>query len=317
MPGWHRLVERAGRDSTTASRNRLAGPAAVEFPLPGKIGAMRTKLAPEAIEREYNNRALVPEHPAFFSRWQRDSEYVRSTLEGRLDLPYGPDERHRIDLFPAADARGTLLFIHGGYWRSLDKGMFSWLAAPWVAAGINVAMPNYRFCPGVRIEDIVADALAATNWLFRAGPSHGIAMDRVVLSGHSAGGHLVAAIFAAPASAMEFDPARVAGGVPISGIYDFEPLLHHSFNADFGLDAAQASRLDLYDKTPTLRAPLVVAAGADESSEFRRQSRCLADAWSRQVKTLMLLPSTNHFSVVDAFAERGQPLYEASLALFA
>ena len=278
---------------------------------------MKTKLAPEVLEKEYNNRALVPEHGEFFARWQRDSEYVRKTIEAKLDLPYGPDERHRIDLFPAKDARGTLVFIHGGYWRSLDKSMFSWLAAPWTAAGINVAMPNYRLCPNVLIEDIVSDALAATNWLFRAGPSHGVSMERVVLSGHSAGGHLAAAIFASPASSMEFDPKRVVGGVPISGIFDFEPLLSHSFNSDFKLDAAQVKRLDLHDKKPTIKAPLVVAAGAAESSEFRRQSRCLADAWGTQVKALMLLPSLNHFSVVDAFAERGQPLYEASVALFA
>jgi len=277
---------------------------------------MKTKPDREVIEREYNNRALVPEHGEFFARWERDSAYVRKTLRGEIDVPYGPDERHRIDLFPAQNARGTLVFIHGGYWRSLDKSMFSWLAAPWVAAGINVAMPNYRLVPGVRIEDIVADALAAANWLFRAGPSHGVSADRVVLSGHSAGGHLAAAIFAAPAGAMEFESSRIVGGVPISGIFDFEPLLGHSFNLDFRLDAAQVKRLDLYDKRPTIQAPLVVAAGAAESSEFRRQSRCIADAWGTQVKALMLLPSLNHFSVVDAFAERGQPLYEASLALF-
>lgn len=278
---------------------------------------MKTKLAPAALEKEYNNRALVPDHGEYFARWQRDSEYVRKTLQGAIDVPYGPDERHRIDLFPAANARGTLVFIHGGYWRSLDKSMFSWLAAPWVAAGINVALPNYRFCPDVLIGDIVSDALAATNWLFRAGPSHGIAMDRVVLSGHSAGGHLAAAIFAAPRSSMEFEPARIAGAVPISGVFDFEPLLEHSFNADFHLDAGQVARLNLYDKRPTIRAPLVVAAGALESSEFRRQSRCLADAWGTQVKALMLLPALNHFSVVDALAERGQPLHDAGLALFA
>jgi arylformamidase len=278
---------------------------------------MKHKLAPEILEREYNNRALVPEHVEFFARWQRDSEYVRRTMKCEVDVAYGPDARHRIDLFPAQNARGTLVFIHGGYWRSLDKSMFSWLAAPWVAAGIGVAMPNYRLVPAVRIEDIVSDALAATNWLFREGPSRGLFTDRVVLSGHSAGGHLAAAVFAAPRSALEFDPQRVAGGVPISGVFDFEPLLHLSSNSDFRLDESQAKRLDLHDKRPTLRAPLVVAAGAAESSEFRRQSRCLADAWGTQVKALMLLPSLNHFSVVDAFAERGQPLYEAALELFA
>ena len=273
-------------------------------------------LTAEFVEREYNNRALVPEHPAFFARWERDSKFVRKTLPCTLDLPYGPDARHRIDLFRAADPRGTLVFIHGGYWRSLDKSMFSWLAAPWVAAGINVAMPNYRLCPAVRIEDIVDDALAALNWLFESAGRNAFAMDQVVVSGHSAGGHLTAAIFAAPRERLAFDPARIAGAVPISGIFDFAPLRLFSFNADFKLDEAAVERLAVHKRRPTLTAPLVVAAGAAESSEFQRQSRLIASAWQGQVRSLLLLPGVNHFSVVDAFAERGQPLYDQALALF-
>src|SRR5436190_1100448 len=133
---------------------------------------MTAALDPQFVEREYNNRALVPEHPAFFARWDRDSEFVRSTLPCTLDLAYGPDPRHRIDFFPAAGDRTTLVFIHGGYWRSLDKSMFSWLAAAYVAAGMNVAMVNYRLCPAVRIDDIVDDVVAAMNWMFpRGAPS--------------------------------------------------------------------------------------------------------------------------------------------------
>src|SRR5688500_3219976 len=196
----------------------------------------------EFVEREYNNRALVPDHPAYFERWTRDSQFVRDTLECRLDLPYGEDPRHRIDLFPAGKARGTLVFIHGGYWRTLDKSMFSWLAASYVAAGFNVAMPNYRLCPAVRIEDIVSDIVGATHWLFEAGPRHGISMDRVVVSGHSAGGHLVAALFAAPREHLRFDTAAIVGGVPLSGLFDFAPLRLFSFNQDFQLDAAAVAR---------------------------------------------------------------------------
>ncbi|MGZ5066824.1 MAG: alpha/beta hydrolase [Usitatibacter sp.] len=267
-------------------------------------------------EREYNNRALVPDHPAYFTRWEKDSAFVRESLPCDLELAYGPDPRHRIDLFPAPMARGTLVFIHGGYWRSLDKSVFSWLAASFVAAGVSVAMPNYRLCPHVRIDDIVDDIVAATNWLFLNGGKHGMAMDRVVLSGHSAGGHLTAAIFATPWSRLEFDPARIVGGVPFSGIYDFAPLVEHSFNADFGLDAAAAARLDIARKKPTLSAPLVIAAGAAESSEFVRQSSLLAEAWRPQVRSLLILPGLNHFNIVDSFAERGQPLHDATLALF-
>ncbi len=268
------------------------------------------------VEREYDNRARVPEHADYFARWERDSQYVRSTLPARLDLAYGPDPRHRLDVFPAASTRGTLVFIHGGYWRSLDKDLFSWIAAPFVAAGIGVALPRYRLCPAVSIEAVVEDALAATHWLFEHGADHGLAMERVVLSGHSAGAHLAAALFAAPRERLRFDPRRVVGGVAVSGVYDFEPLRHFRFNADFRLDPAAVARLDLARRGTTTPAPLVLAVGADESSEFRRQSRLLAAGWRSQVKASLLLPGVNHFSIVDAFAERGNALHDATVALF-
>jgi arylformamidase len=269
------------------------------------------------VEHEYNNRALVPDHPEFFSRWERDSEFVRETLPGAFDLAYGPDARHRLDIFPAPRTDRVLVFIHGGYWRSLDKHFFSWLAASWVAAGVSVVLPNYRLCPTVRIADIVDDTIAMANWVFAEGPRHGLDPRRVVVSGHSAGGHLTGALFAAPRERLRFDPARIVGGVPISGLFDFEPLPLFSGNADFRLDAESARSLDLYGKDPTLDAPLVVAVGAKESSEFQRQSKLIAESWKPQVKELLLLPGLNHFSVVDAFAERGNPLYESTLALFA
>ena len=270
----------------------------------------------EFIEREYNNRALVPEHPAFFLRWDKDSAFVRETLPCELDLPYGPDPLQRIDLFPAAKARGTLVFIHGGYWRSLDKAMFSWLAASWVAAGVNVAMPNYRLCPAVRIDETIDDVIAAVNWLALNGVKYAISTERMVVSGHSAGGHLTAALFATPWSRLSFDPARIVGGTSISGIFDFEPLLQHSYNADFRLGPDDARRLGLQDKKPTIDAPLVLAVGGDESSEFRRQTELLARAWRPQVVSHLVMPGFNHFSVVDAFAERGQPLHDLTFALF-
>ena len=277
-------------------------------------------LTAEFVEREYNNRARVPEHPVFFSRWERDSQFVRDTLPCSLDLAYGPDPRHRIDFFPAAAARGTLVFIHGGYWRTLDKRMFSCVAPAWVAAGMNVALLNYRLNPAVGIEEIVDDVVAAMNWLLGSasplGEGRGEGRNKVVVSGHSAGGHLTAALFATPRERFTFDPARVAGGVPISPVVDFAPLKLFSFNAEFKLDDAAVARLDLTRRRPTIAAPLVVAAGASESSEFQRQARVLHEAWQPQSRALLLLPGLNHFSVVDAFTERGQPLYERALALF-
>jgi len=274
-------------------------------------------LSRDFVEREYNNRALVTDHPAYFARWEKDSGFVRETLPAHLDVAYGAHPRQKMDLFSAGPkARGTLMFIHGGYWRSLDKGMFSWLAASWVAAGVNVAMPSYRLAPEVRIEAIVDDIIEAANWLAAHGKAHGVPAERLVVSGHSAGGHLTAALFAAPRERLRFDPARVVGGVPFSGIFDFGPMLQFGFNADFKLDEAAVKRLSLLDKKPTVGAKLVVAAGGAESSEFRRQSREFAEAWSPQSLPALICPGLNHFSIVDSFAERGQPLHEAALGLF-
>ncbi len=281
---------------------------------------MAAVLDPQFVEREYNARARVPEHPAIFARWERDSDFVRSTLPCTLDLAYGPDPLHRVDWFPAADARATLVFIHGGYWRSLDKSMFSWLAAAYVAAGMNVAMLNYRLCPAVRIDAIVDDVVAAMNWLLgdkfgdRPQPRNSGSVP-VVVAGPSAGGHLVGALFATSLARLDFDPSRIAGGVSLSGLFDFAPLRIHSFNADFHLDDAAVARLNLYDKPATIKAPLVVAAGGAESSEFQRQSHLLAGRWAPQAKAL-ILPALNHFTIVDAFAERAQPLHRETLALW-
>ena len=265
------------------------------------------------VEREYNNRERVPGHPALFERWERDSAFVRETLPGELDIAYGPHARHRFDFFPAGDGRRLLVFFHGGYWRSLDKRYFAWLAPSYAAAGVSVAVANYRLCPEVRIPDIVDDAVAALNAI----AAHAPAADRIVLSGHSAGGQLVGALFTQAAGRLAFDPSRIAGGVPVSGVFDFRAIPLFSTNADLGLDADSARALDLHDRETLVKAPLVIAMGGAESGEFLRQSRLIADRWKPQVRSLLELPTLDHFTVMDAMVERGQPLYEATLGLFA
>jgi len=274
-------------------------------------------LTPEFVEAEYNARAAVPEHAQFFARWAKDSGYARNTLARHLDLAYGTEPLQTLDLFPADGGRGTLVFIHGGYWRSLDKGDFSWLAPTFVAAGVGVAVLNYRLCPQVGIGEIVSDVLAAMRWLAAHGTKFALDTKKVVLSGHSAGGHLVAEVFAAPDSARGLPAENIRGGVALSGIYDLKPLLHFSGNADFDLDMVTAGLLSPVNRRPQLECPLHVAVGAEESSEFWRQSEMLSRAWPDVARDTQLLPGLHHFSIVDALAERGQPLHEAVLAMLA
>jgi arylformamidase len=274
-------------------------------------------LTPDFVEAEYNARAAVPTHQQYFDRWKKDSAFARSTLAANLDQAYGSEPLQALDVFPAKDPHGTLVFIHGGYWRSLDKSDFSWLAPTFVAAGIGVVVVNYRLCPQVHIDEIVADVLAAMRWLDANGTKQRLATNKVVLAGHSAGGHLVAELFAA-ADRMRGLPAQnIAGGVALSGIFDLKPLLYFSGNADFDLDMVTAGLLSPTNRRPNLECPLHLGVGGEESGEFRRQSELLAKAWPGVALAPQVLPGLHHFSIVDALAERGQPLHDAVLKMLA
>src|SRR5437764_852621 len=146
----------------------------------------------------YNNRELVPDHAQYFARWAEDSQRTRGTMTSHLDLRYGDAPGEAIDLFPARKGDGScLMFIHGGYWRSLDKKDFSFLAPALVDGGISLAVVNYDLCPKISMEEIVRQMLRASRWLWLHAEDYGMDQDRLYVSGHSAGGHLTAMLMCA------------------------------------------------------------------------------------------------------------------------
>jgi arylformamidase len=249
-------------------------------------------------EIEYDNRGRVPEHPAIFARWPREGADYRAAARGEYGLKYGPGPRQTIDLFPVKDDDAPLaLFIHGGWWRSLEPSMFSQLAAGPNAHGVSVAVVGYDFCPQVSIADIIAQMRGACLWLWRK------YRKRIFIYGWSAGGHLAACMLAQDWKAFASDaPADlVPAAYAISGVFDLAPLVHVSQNADLKLDDAEARRVSpLFWKVPPGRT-LDAVVGALESSEFLRQSKTIADAWgARAVATRYEeIAGTNHFTVVD------------------
>jgi arylformamidase len=269
--------------------------------------------------REYNNRELVPEHAKFFARWQQASAEARSALNGYLDRRYGEAPGETIDLFPARKGSGAcLLFIHGGYWRSLDKSDFSFLAPPWVDAGVSVAVVNYDLCPKVTVEDIVRQMLSAARWLWLNAGDYGIDEGRLFVSGHSAGGHLTAMMMAAlwPLFDERLPKTFFKGGLAISGIYDLRPLVQVDWlNADLRLNETQARKVSPAFLPAATRAPLVTCVGGDESSEFRRQNALLGEHWRTVLAGDIPMPGTNHFSVVDGLAEPSSALFAGARKL--
>jgi arylformamidase len=269
-------------------------------------------LSAEAAERGYNNRAAFPDYPQWFERWAAESEEVRKRCDARLDLRYGAAPRQTLDIFAAPRPRGSLLFIHGGYWRALDKSQHSFVAGPLIEQGISVAVMNYDLCPAVGIPDIVEECRQAVAWLSRHGAEHGMPTERLVVAGHSAGGHLVAMLFATAWARYGLSPHVLLAGVAISGVFDLEPLVQVSFNADLRLDAATARAMSPVHASPALAAPLLLVAGARETSEFVRQTRLLWDAWPQcrpgGAGEPLLLPEKHHFSVLSELGDRASEL---------
>ena len=277
-------------------------------------------LSPEDAERGYNNRAAVPDHPQYFARWAIESARVRSALHCVIDARYGSRPKETMDLFPAGGRRGLLFFIHGGYWRSLDKSDHSFVAEQFIEQGYDVAVINYDLCPQVDIATIVDECRAALQWIVANGAQHGLNTRRIVVAGHSAGGHLAAMIHATDWRSRGVDPSAIVGGCAISGVYDLHPLLMTSINADLRLDETSAEEASPVRMRPVLRSPLLLAAGTAETSEFVRQTQLLWDAWPdvrpRASAAPMLLEGIHHFGIVDCLADAAHPLFQNTLRLF-
>lgn len=278
------------------------------------------RLTPEYCERGFNNRAAVPDHAEYFRRWADESADLRAHVPCEIDLRYGSRPKETLDLFPGGGLRGLLIFIHGGYWRAFDKSDHSFVARPFVAAGFDVACLNYDLCPGVDIATIVDECRRAIAWLGVHAVEHQVNTERMVISGHSAGGHLTAMMYATDWRTIGLDPGVIRGGVSVSGIFDLEPLTLASMNEDLRLNAASAAAVSPVSMRPVLHAPLLLAVGSNETSEFLRQTQLLWDAWPEMrpagEKQPMVLPGRHHFSAVECLANPDDPLFHATVKLF-
>jgi arylformamidase len=261
------------------------------------------------LEAEYNNRARVPEHPAHIAGWARDAVAWRAACpRAELGLAYGGRERERLDLFhPGPSPAPLALFIHGGYWQALDRSFASHCARGLNGLGVAVAVPSHDLCPAVSLPSILAQLRQAVAFLWRRQGR------RMLAIGHSAGGQLAAMLLATDWRAL--DPALpadlVASALPISGVFELEPLRTTSIAAALRLDDATIRALSPRF-LPSPGRPLHCLVGGAESGEYRRQSREMAAAWGGGFEEA---PGADHFTVIAPLADPASALTVRAKAL--
>lgn len=268
---------------------------------PGTPGPRPEARGPIDYEAEYNNRARCPDHPAVMARWKASAEAARAA-HPPVEIAYGPGPRERMDLFPAEEGSPVAVFLHGGYWQALDKSWFSGIAPALLAHGVGLAVPSYGLSPAVRLGTIVDQMRAAIDLLIgRTGM-------RPVVFGHSAGGHMAAAMLS---------EGRASAAVAISGVFDLRPLIPTSLNGALGLDEAEAAALSPIDWPAAKGAILDCVVGGAESAAFIRQSRDMAEAWAQLGAETQFeaLEGLDHFTVLDPLFDSGSELVSRIVGL--
>ena len=289
--------------------------------------------SPAWYDAQYDARAGIADQAAIRQSWVDRSRQARAALPCQLDLAYGPNRSERLDIFGAGAKRSqgardplrvrgaapVLVYIHGGYWRALDKSDQSFVAAPFVDAGARVVLPNHALAPAVSVRHIVLQMVQAVAWVYRNIAQHGGDPQRIVVAGHSAGGHLATMLLAAdwPSVGADLPRQLLQGALSVSGLYDLAPLRHAPFLAsDLKLTAAEARALSPAFMRAPKQARLVAVAGADESTEFLRQNSLIQQAWgSSVVPVCETLPARHHMNVLHDLAEPGCRLHSLAKGL--
>jgi arylformamidase len=269
-------------------------------------------------DRMYNNRELVPEHPAFLEKWATDSAAARASNPCALDIAFGSEPAERLDVFPAAQEDApVLVFVHGGYWRALDKKDFSFVAPAFTRHGACVVIPNYALCPDVTVPHITLQVARAVAWTWKNIAAHGGDPRRITVAGHSAGGQLAAMMLACQWPQLDAGLPRQAArnALAISGLHDLEPIMRTPFLQDLRLTPDQVAAASPARLPQPRQGTLYSVCGADESQEYHRQNLLIQQAWPGRVEVCEALPGLNHFSIMDALVEPSHRLHQLALDL--
>jgi len=268
-----------------------------------------------ALDAEYNNRLKVKDALDWIARYGAESARARAELPMKFDVAYGPHHDERLDVFPGARSAAAPIqvFIHGGYWHRLDKADFSFVARAFRPAGAVTVVVNYALIPAVDMDALVRQVRNALAWVHRHARELGGDPDRIFVSGHSAGGHLVGMLLATDWSAFDTPAGVIKGACGISGLYDLEPIRLCYLNDVLALTPESVRRNSPVTLAPRGATPLILTDGGDEGPEYHRQTADMAAAWRAKGVAIEVLDMTghNHFSIIAELESPFSPLARA------
>ncbi len=276
-----------------------------------------TRFSPQEFDAQYNLRAGRPDYEVtVIPNWTRDSEAARAELDCQMDIRYGRGDKQKLDVFRCGDASApVLVYFHGGYWQRGDKSIYSFLATPFVAVGVNVVVVGYDLCPSVTITRISEQAREAVAYIYLHADELKINRDRITIMGHSAGGHITQMMMATdwPAFADGLPANLIRAGIPVSPLSYLEPVrLTEALNAGIRMDAAEAeAESPMTNHPPATDAAQMVVVGGAETDEFHRQARMYVEKYSTPARRmdLYIVPGVDHFDELNVLADPASPFF--------
>ena len=281
------------------------------------------RFTPEEFESQYNLRLGRPDYEqTVIPDWMDRSEKARKSLDCKLDIRYGDGDNQKLDVFSCGDTTAaTLVYFHGGYWQRGDKSIYSFLAVPFVAAGVNVIVAGYDLCPSVTITQISEQSREAVACVYRRAEEFGINKERITVMGHSAGGHITQMMMATDWSQYADDLPKnlVFAGIPVSPLSLLEPVrLTVGLNTGIRMDEAEAeAESPMLNHHPVTNAAQMVVVGGAETDEFHRQAQMYHDAFKTAERSmeLYIVPDVDHFDELNVLADPASPFFKKTIAL--
>lgn len=266
-----------------------------------------------ALDRQYNNRLQVPDHAIHLERWETLSRQTEKMYPVVKDIAYGELSRERLDIYPSlkSDSK-TLIFIHGGYWRNLDKATFQFVARAFHSYNITTVLITYPLAPEVSIDQVVSSCRKAVHWVQENISQYNGDPHEIYIAGHSAGGHLAVMMMTANEKNLNLNADVIKGVCSMSGLFNLTPIQLSDVNETLKMDEAMTSQNSPVQLEPITKCPLILAVGADETDEYKDQSEELYKNWKEKILVQLLqIPGLNHYSIVEDLLTINSSLHKA------